>query len=148
LDKINLRPATRADFPAIRRLINNVQINPVGLDWRRFHIAVTPEGELIGCGQIKSHSDGSRELASIAVQPRFRNQGVASIIIGNLLEKEEGRSVYLMCRAKLGPFYEKFGFHSISVDLMPAYFQRINRLMHLFNATGVSENHLLVMRLD
>ena len=52
-----LRSATAADFPAIRKLIWQVGINPIGLDWRRFVLAVDEEGRLLGCGQIKPHRE-------------------------------------------------------------------------------------------
>ena len=41
--EVILRPATAADFPAIRALIRRVRINPYGLDWRRFLVAVDTE---------------------------------------------------------------------------------------------------------
>jgi N-acetylglutamate synthase-like GNAT family acetyltransferase len=81
----SLRPATEADFPAIRELIHVANINPTGLDWRRFVLAVTPDGAIIGCGQVKPHHDGSQELASIAVLPERRRQGIAKAIITLLL---------------------------------------------------------------
>jgi N-acetylglutamate synthase-like GNAT family acetyltransferase len=55
----NLRPATEEDIKTIRQLVRIGQINPTGLKWQRFIVAETPEGQVIGCGQIKSHSDGS-----------------------------------------------------------------------------------------
>ena len=108
-----LRPATQADFPAIRRLIHEVGINPMALDWRRFTIAVDANDRLVGCGQVKPHKDGSRELASIAVLPEWRKQGVARAIILHLLETQP-RPLYLTCRGRLGPFYEKFGFQDVT----------------------------------
>jgi N-acetylglutamate synthase-like GNAT family acetyltransferase len=36
----SLRPATEADFAEIKALIRQVRINPMGLDWRRFTVAV------------------------------------------------------------------------------------------------------------
>ena len=76
-----LRRATNYDFPAIKNLIDAVEINPMGLDWRRFIIAVDKDDHLVGCGQVKQHKDGSLELASIAVQPDWRKQGVARAIV-------------------------------------------------------------------
>jgi hypothetical protein len=38
-----LRRATAEDFPAISRLIRQVHINPTGLDWHRFVVAVAGE---------------------------------------------------------------------------------------------------------
>jgi N-acetylglutamate synthase-like GNAT family acetyltransferase len=143
-----IRPATREDYPAIRALIHAVHINPMGLDWRRFLVAVTPENELLGCGQVKLHSDGSREIASIAVHEQARGQGVARAIIEKLLVGEPTRPVYLMCRARLGALYAKFGFHTIGLDEMSPYFQRISRAERIFNANARPEDRLLVMRLD
>ena len=140
-----LRPATSADFPAIRGLIRLVQINPIDLDWQRFVIAVTPEGEMIGCGQVKPHGDGSRELASIAVTPPWRKQGVARAIIEYLTANEPG-TLYLTCRANLGPFYTRFGFKAIEQQEMPPYFRRISRLMKALGVLRVVGERLLVMK--
>jgi hypothetical protein len=48
LAEFSVRPATRDDFPVIRSLINTVQINPTGLDWRRFLVVVMSQGNLLG----------------------------------------------------------------------------------------------------
>ena len=142
-----VRPATRQDFGEIRALIHAVSINPTGLEWRRFMIAVTPESTLLGCGQIKPHFDGSLELASIAVQERARGQGVARAIIQELLEREKTRPLYLMCRARLELLYVKFGFHAIGQEDMPVYFQRISRAERIFNSQARAEDRLMIMRL-
>ena len=81
MDKTILRPASEEDFPANRALIRIVGINPTGLDWHRFVVAVTPDDEMIGCGQVKPRADGTRELASIAVRPAYRQQGIAQAIM-------------------------------------------------------------------
>jgi N-acetylglutamate synthase-like GNAT family acetyltransferase len=142
-----IRPATCQDFPAIRALIHAVSINPTGLEWRRFMVAVTPDGTLLGCGQIKPHSDGSRELASIAVQEQARGQGIARAVIQELLAREQTRPLYLMCRARLGPLYMKFGFRAIDLDEMPVYFHRISRAERIFNSRVRPEDRLMIMRL-
>ncbi len=140
-----LRPATKDDFPAIRALIYAARINPLGLDWRRFVLAVDEGGAPIGCGQVKTHRDGSRELASIAVQPAWRGQGVARAIIQHLLAAHPP-PLYLTCRPSLGPFYEKFGFRVIAEPEMPPYFRRIKRLARLARATRLIPGDLLVMK--
>lgn len=140
----SLRPALQQDKIAIRRLIQEARINPTALDWRRFLLAVNSQGEMIGCGQVKPHRDGSRELASIAVRRAWRGQGVASAIIRALVEDHPGR-LYLTCRANLGPFYERFGFRVIEPLAMPIYFRRIWRLARLAHALHVLPERLLVM---
>jgi N-acetylglutamate synthase-like GNAT family acetyltransferase len=143
----SLRPATKEDFPEIRALIHAVGINPMGLDWRHFIVAIAENGEFIGCGQIKNHRDGSRELASIAVVQRRRGQGVATRIIKRLLDGVK-RPIYLTCRGGLGPFYEKFGFHTIQPDEMTPYFRRVSRLANALVTVLRMQEGLLVMKLE
>jgi N-acetylglutamate synthase-like GNAT family acetyltransferase len=102
-------------------------INPSGLKWPRFVVATTPAGDVVGCGQIKSHADGSMELASIVVTPPWQGQGIARSIIEYLLETHHG-DLHLMCQSSLGKLYEKFGFQAISEEEMPPYFRRIKHL--------------------
>ena len=147
LAEFDVRPATRENSSAIRLLIRTVQINPIGLRWRRFLVAVTSKGNLLGCGQIKPHADGSREMASIAVREQARGQGIARAIIEALLVLEPERPLYLMCRAHLQPLYVKFGFQIIGLDEMPPYFRRIRGVERFFNARAKPDNRLLVMRL-
>lgn len=146
--EFTVRPATRDDFPAIRSLIHTVRINPTGLDWRRFLVAVTPQGKLLGCGQIKLHADGSREIASIAVQEQARGKGVARAVFEALGALEPQRPIYGMCRVRLKLLYIQFGCHTIELDEMPPYFRRIIRIERLFNWNAKPDDRLLVMRLD
>ena len=141
----NLRPATEDDLKIIRRLVRIGQINPVGLKWQRFIMAETPDGQVIGCGQIKSHSDGSDELASIVVHPDWRGQSVARAIIEHLLAAHSG-DLYLMCRANMGQMYEKFGFHPIELDEMPRYFRRIMRMLGFLDRVRNDEEGVLIMK--
>lgn len=140
-----LRPARKEDSRAIRSLILKVGINPVGLDWRRFLLAVQDDDRMIGCGQIKPHSDGSCELASIAVRPAWRGRGVARAVIEALLASHQG-DLFLTCRSRLGPLYEKFGFRTIGEPEMPPYFQRVARLARRLSFTGLFPVDLLVMK--
>jgi len=140
-----IRQAEESEIPRIRALIYAVKINPMNLDWRRFIVAVSPDDELIGCGQIKPHRDGSRELASLAVVPEWRERGVARQIIETLLVAYPGE-LYLTCRGRLGAFYEKFGFQVISETEMPPYFRKISRLSRLLGTSGLIPADLLVMK--
>jgi ribosomal protein S18 acetylase RimI-like enzyme len=146
--EFTVRPATREDFPAIRSLIYTVRINPFGLDWRRFLVAVTPQEALLGCGQIKLHADGSREMASIAVQKQARGYGVAQAVIQALIAREPQRPIYGLCRDRLKLMYMKVGSHSIALDEMPAYYRRIFLLERFFHSNPKPDDRLLVMRLD
>lgn len=141
-----VRPATEFESTQIKDLIHLVGINPSGLDWRRFLVAVDVSGQVIGCGQIKPHGADILELASIAVVPEFQRQGIARAIIEMLLAQSP-RPLYLMCIAHNGPMYEKFGFHTIEYKEMPKYFQRISKLFSVAKAVRRTEEDLLVMKL-
>ncbi len=140
-----LRQATGTDAETIHSIISRMQLNPMSLDWRRFTLAIDKDGKVIGCGQVKPHGDGSFELASIGVLPEWRHQGVARAIIEQLLSQHPG-ALYLTCRAKLEPMYEKFGFRTISRTEMPPYFRRISWLVRQFARLSHQPNELRVMR--
>ena len=141
-----LRPAEESDFPNIRRLIHQVRINPTGLDWRRFTVAVLPSGELIACGQLKPVPGGLTELASLAVRAPFREQGIARDIIAHLLAQAP-RPIYLTCASRTGGLYEKFGFHVLEFGEIPKYYRRLLRLANTFMKHFDNGETLLVMKL-
>ncbi|HEY5729489.1 MAG TPA: GNAT family N-acetyltransferase [Anaerolineales bacterium] len=147
MEKYSIRPARESESAQIRDLIHLTGINPMGLDWKRFIVAVNDQDEMIGCGQLKPHGADILELASLAVYPEYRRRGVARAIIEHLLA-DSPRPLYLMCEASRGALYEKFGFHGISFDEMPRYFQRISKLAGLAATLARREERLLVMKLQ
>jgi len=123
-----IRKATKEDAVFIRRLIWRVRINPLGLNWRRFVVAVHEHGVRVGCAQVKSHKGGSLELASVAVVPLYRHQGVAEMMICEILENQNP-PIYLTCRSSLVSFYEHFEFTELfELETIPAYFCKVKRV--------------------
>ena len=143
----NIRPARETESAQIRDLIHLTGINPMGLDWRRFVVAVNDRDEMVACGQLKPHGKEILELASIAVYPEHQGKGLARAVIEHLLENSP-RPLYLMCESSLGSLYEKFGFRAISYEEMPRYFQRISKLVGLATSLARREARLLVMKLQ
>jgi N-acetylglutamate synthase-like GNAT family acetyltransferase len=142
-----LRSAESKDQAVIRKLALAGKINPTGLDWRRFQVAESAAGEVIGCVQRKLHRDGSVELATLVVQEAWRGRGVARALIEAVLADHEGE-LYLMCRGGLGAFYQKFGFEILSEEEMPIYFRRVSRLMGIITDLRLNSEGLLIMRRD
>lgn len=101
---------------------------------------------MIACAQLKPVPGGLTELASLAVRPVYRHQGIARALIEHLLVKAP-RPVYLTCRSGLGVLYEKFGFRTIEADEMPAYYRRLQKLAGLFMELIRRNETLLVMKL-
>ena len=139
---LTIRPATQADQATIRRLIKEANLNPVSLEWPNFVVAEDGQA-IVGIGQVKTHGDGSRELASIAVIPARQSQGIGSAIIKALLAGEYG-IVHLTCQPQLQAYYERFGFRRLDPREWPTYFKRllpiINTVARLFGT------QIIVMR--
>ena len=141
----SIRPARKEDQPGIKTLIREAGINPLGIHWSRFLVAVDGAENLIGCGQVKARGDGSRELASLAVTRPWRRRGVAGQIIQGL-QAEYGSPLWLTCMDHLVPFYDQFAFQKIdSPGEMPAYFRRAARFFNLYLAVTRREGRLAVM---
>ena len=81
---IGIRRATERDQQAIRALVHSERLNPTGLNWPNFVVAVIG-GRVIGAVQMRRHSDGSRELGSLVVSKEARGHGLASRMIDALL---------------------------------------------------------------
>jgi N-acetylglutamate synthase-like GNAT family acetyltransferase len=140
---LTIRPATEKDQPAIRQVIAEVHLPRMNLQWLNF-VVVEEDREIVGMGQVKSHGDGSRELASIAVVPKRQGDGVGTAVIKTLLGRELGVVLHLSCRQELEGYYERFGFRRVERAEYPPYFRRTTGMANLI--TGLFGIHLIVMR--
>lgn len=140
-----VRPARAEDEPAIKQLIRETRLNPMGLKWPNFVVAEDEQGQFIGCGQVKTHKNGIRELASIAVVKAWRGRDVATTIINELLNRATF-PLYLMCASHLVPFYEKYGFVELKdAAAIPQPFRRFRRFVRLMTLFARSAEYLAVM---
>ena len=142
---IRLRAAVRPDSIEIKKLVIAARLNPTGLDWRRFTVAVNANEKVIGCVQIKPHRDGSQELASLVVDGDYQGMGIARKLVADMIRNYAGE-LYLMCRANLGDFYEKFGFRGIAEHEMPVYFKRVSKLSSIVEIVQKDGETLLIMK--
>jgi len=115
---------------AIRAMIRDGRLNPLGLDWRRFLLARDGQGAIAGCVQVKPHRDGSRELASLYVRPDLRGAGLGSRLVAAVIEREQ-HDLWLTCRSGLAAYYRRFGFRTVgNAAEMPAYFRLVWRIFN------------------
>jgi amino-acid N-acetyltransferase len=118
----------------------------MGLDWPHFWVAVDAHDRVVGCAQVKPHGDGTQELASVAVRPGWRGEGIASKLIARLQELQDP-PLWLTCRSSLVPFYRRFGFVEVQDDsVMPRHFRRIRRLMNGVMKILPRSEYLAVMK--
>lgn len=112
-----LRPAVAADQPMIEALVRAARINRLGVRWPNFVVAER-DGRLVGIGQLRPHTAGAQELASLAVVPELQGQGIGGLLIRRL-QSAARPPVYLLCLAQLAPYYERFGFRRVTGRGLP-----------------------------
>ena len=145
---ITIRPAQRAEQALLVSMIRAGRLNPLGLDWRRFLVAEQQPGHVVGCIQRKDHAGEVRELASLYVQPRWRQKGIASALVNELM-KRTAPPLWLTCRERLTGFYEHFGFEVVELPAeMPGYFRAAWRLFRILRFVLAGRDGLAVMRYE
>ena len=147
---VTIRAATVADQARIQSIIRAARINPRALGWQHFMVANSPDGAVVGVGQVKEHRQGTREIASIAVTPSHMKMGIAALLIDALVAREAG-DLFLYCERGLAHFYRRFGFLELSGDhLVPADLLHEVKLarfaMRVIRLIRRSELQLVVMR--
>lgn len=114
---IVFRRAVEHDQPAIRALVHSERLNPTGIKWPNFLIALMGD-RIVGAAQIRKHSDGSRELGSLVVAKDARGRGIASRMIDALLAEERG-PVWLVTPESMANIYRQWGFERIEPAAAP-----------------------------
>jgi amino-acid N-acetyltransferase len=107
-----VRPARAADQAAIDALVRSEPLNPHGLDWQRFRVAVAG-ARVVGAVQLRRHADGSRELGSLVVAREHRGRGLAAQLIEALLADHAGPVHLVTARANV-PHYRRWGFATVA----------------------------------
>jgi N-acetylglutamate synthase-like GNAT family acetyltransferase len=125
-----LRPAKKTDLPEIRRLLRRCGLRLKVLKWSRFTVAESGDDKIVGCAQIKHRPRRPDEIASVAVDPACRHQGIA----GNILERliaAGTRPIYIFNRPDLAAFYGRFGFVWVRPDEIPAHYLPIQAILRI-----------------
>jgi amino-acid N-acetyltransferase len=121
-----IRPAVALDQLAITRLVHSERLNPHGLAWQNFVVAISGT-TLIGVAQMRQHPEGSRELGSLVVRREHRGHGIAGRLIAALLARHHG-TVHVITRHTNAAHYRPWGFRPIATRDAPSTVRR-HRLM-------------------
>ncbi len=111
-----LRAATAADQRVIRQMVAAAHLNPLRLAWSNFLIVEELRAgslQVVGIGQLRPHSDGTVELASLVVVPEARGRGIGGSLVKALVARAD-RPLYLMCDGAKVPYYQRFGFAEVT----------------------------------
>ena len=139
-----IREARAEDDALIKRMIREARLDPSKLLWQNFLMAEV-DGQVVGIGQVRHHEDGARELGSLVTSKGYQGKGVAGQIIA-ALEARYPKPMYLFCLSKMEPFYNRFGFRTVTDGReLPWALRRKYRLTHLMRLFGF---RVLIMRKD
>jgi len=93
------------------------QIYKKGLANKSEQVFILKEKKILCAARLKL-IQGSLLLTGVACDPEYRNRGLASLLINNMLEKQQ-QTIFCFPYPHLQSFYEKRGFQLITEDLLP-----------------------------
>jgi amino-acid N-acetyltransferase len=147
LTPVTIRPAAAADEDEIRALVKRERLNPRGLDWPNFVVAVADQ-RIVGAVQLRRHADGARELGSLVVAEYARGRSIATRLINALLAPHGG-PVQMITNALHANHYWRWGFQPIAVRQAPRCVQlnyligRLARVISFFR--GQAPRRLVIL---
>lgn len=75
-------------------------------------------GDLIGCGRLLSDGAYQGAIYDVAVDERYRGQGIGRRIMDELVSGAEGLNLLLYASPGKESFYEKFGFERTKTGMV------------------------------
>jgi N-acetylglutamate synthase-like GNAT family acetyltransferase len=116
--EVAIRPAAAEEQAAVRALLGGERVNPLGIDWRNFLVAVAG-GAVVGCVQLRPAGPGAVELGSLVVRADLRRQGLGARLIEAALARAGGRRVLAVTAAARAPFFARWGFRPVGLRATP-----------------------------
>jgi amino-acid N-acetyltransferase len=131
---ITVRRARAEDQPVISVMVRRARLNPANLHWERFVVA-EGDSRTVGVAQLRRHSDGATELASLVVEPDARRHGVAAQMVDALLAEEREPVYTLIDRRFVEPF-TRWGFAPVDPSQLPRSISRGYRIGRVVTGAG------------
>ncbi|HKF34048.1 MAG TPA: GNAT family N-acetyltransferase [Jatrophihabitantaceae bacterium] len=129
-----VRWARADDQPVITAMVRQARLNLADLQWQRFVIAER-DGHTVGVAQLRRHSDGCNELASLVVEPDSRGHGVATQMVDALLADERA-PVYTLIDRRFVDHFTRWRFTAVDPSQLPRSLLRVYRIGRVVTAVG------------
>ena len=120
-DRVEIRRAAKADWPAIRALLQSCQLPLDGAERHVETFVVATKGtRIIGCAGIERHADEAL-LRSCAVDQEHRGQHIGGALTERAiaLAKDLGLRQLVLFTTTAENYFPRFGFTRITREQMP-----------------------------
>jgi N-acetylglutamate synthase-like GNAT family acetyltransferase len=134
LVQVVVRRARPDDQPVITAMVRRARLNPAGLRWEQFVVGER-DGRPVGVAQLRRHSDGAKELASLVVESGARGQGIATNMVDTLLAGETA-AVYALIDRRFADHFARWGFRQVGRGELPPSVSRIYLIGRVVTALG------------
>jgi amino-acid N-acetyltransferase len=132
--QVVVRRARPDDQPVITAMVRRARLNPAGLRWEQFVVGER-DGRAVGIAQLRRHSDGAKELASLVVEPGARGQGIATHMVDTLLAGETA-AVYALIDRRFTGHFARWGFRQVGRGDLPSSVSRTYLIGRVVTALG------------
>jgi amino-acid N-acetyltransferase len=132
--QVVVRRARPDDQPVITAMVRRARLNPAGLHWEQFVVGERG-GRAVGVAQLRRHSDGTKELASLVVEPGAREDGIATQMVDALLAGETAAVYALIDRRFVGHF-ARWDFRQAGRSELPRSVSRIYLIGRVVTTLG------------
>lgn len=124
---VQFTPATEADMPFIRAMIEQENLDDERLEPEQF-ITIREGGSVVAFGRVKPY-EHTYELGSVCVVPEAKGRGLGGAITRELIRRFPQDEVFLTTDRKLGlpAYYERLGFLHTD-DLPPELEEKCERV--------------------
>jgi amino-acid N-acetyltransferase len=122
---MRIQPASRADLPAVRRLLEGHHLPLDGVEAHVDAMVVAKDdGKVVGAAALELYDDGAL-LRSVAVDPALQGQRLGHVLTETALTmaRERGAGAVFLLTTTAERFFPKFGFEVITRAEVPASIQ-------------------------
>ncbi|WP_319560525.1 amino-acid N-acetyltransferase [Marispirochaeta sp.] len=128
-DYDSLRPMRVEDITDVLRIMEpfvekEILIRRTGADLERNvgdYVVYEMDDSIHGCGALHRYSDGSGEIAGIAVDTRYDRLGIGFKVVSYLAEKarQEGLKRVFVLTTQTSDWFQRLGFVDVDLDQIP-----------------------------
>lgn len=112
------RQAKQEETSTVTDLLKSEHGDCSDFDINRFLVAID-NNRLVGCVRTKDISNNCVELSSLVIDKEYRNSGIGTKLVKEILQIETKRPIYLLCIDSREHFYNISRLTKIEVTKLP-----------------------------